>query len=254
MNKDAELIAEAYLKVLEESKHCKAAKDGCDCDKCDECEKNQKLEEAKTNKKPDKDGDGVPDWADKKDGEDDNAPENKKGKLTQAENRERFKKMVAGKKKSKTEENLEIGQAYETILEFKHINKKFARRYNKVTAAMLKAQPGSEEYGALKSEREDLVTILKDHGQTPKDLEAFLQKKEKENPLPDVQDPQSMNQYKDNSYSDTADISSTENEYEADMNAPQSEVSQMPPDAPTPQEVKAVAPQATTSQYVTNNS
>jgi hypothetical protein len=243
MNKDAELIAEAYAKVLEGAMHCKAAKDGCECDKCDECEDNQKINEAKKSGKPDKDGDGVPDWADKKDGKDDNASENKKGKLTQAENRERFKKMVAGKKKSMHKENAEMASAYETILEFKHINKKFARRYNKVTAAMLKAQPGSEEYGALKSEREDLVTILKDHGQTPKDLEAFLIKKEKENPLPDVQEPQSANQYKDNSYSDTADIPSANNEYEADMNAPQSEVAQMPPDAPTAQEVQAVAAQ-----------
>ena len=143
--------------------------------------------------------------------------------------------------KSMHKENEEMASAYETILEFKHINKKFARRYNKVTAAMLKAQPGSEEYGALKSEREDLVTILKDHGQTPQDLEAFLVKKEKENPLPEVQDPQTMNQYKDNSYSDTADIPSSEGDYEADMNAPQSEVAQMPPDAPTAQEVQAVA-------------
>jgi hypothetical protein len=236
MNKDAEFLAEAYLKVLKEKSHCKAAAKGCDCDKCDECESNQKIDEAK---KPDKDGDGVPDWADKKDGKDDNASENKKGKLTQAENRERFKKMVAGKKKSMHKENAEMAQAYETILEFKHINKKFARRYNKVTAAMLKAQPGSEEYGMLKSEREDLVSILKDHGQTPQDLEAFLVKKEKENPLPEVQDPQTMNQYKDNSYTDTADIPSAEREYEADMNAPQVEVAQMPADAPTPQEVQA---------------
>lgn len=157
---------------------------------------------------------------------------------------ESMKKAVADKKKKTLhKENEEMASAYETILEFKHINKKFARRYNKVTAAMLKAQPGTEEYGKLKSEREDLVTILKDHGQTPKDLEAFLIKKEKENPLPDVQDPQSMNQYKDNSYSDTADISSSEGDYEADMHAPQSEVAQMPPDAPTPQEVQAVAAQ-----------
>ena len=157
---------------------------------------------------------------------------------------ESMKKAVEDKKKkSFHKENEEMGSAYQTILEFKHINKKFARRYNKVTAAMLKAQPGSEEYGVLKSEREDLVTILKDHGQTPKDLEAFLVKKEKENPLPDVQDPQSMNQYKDNSYSDTADIPSAEGDYEADMHAPQSEVAQMPPDAPTAQEIQAVAAQ-----------
>jgi hypothetical protein len=224
MNKDAELLAEAYQKVLKEAKHCKAAEDGCECNKCEECEDNQTVKEAKNAK---------PDYLDMdKDGDKD----------------EPMKKAVKDKKKSIHKENEEMASAYETILEFKHINKKFARRYNKVTAAMLKSQPGSEEYGKLKSEREDLVTILKDHGQTPKDLEAFLQKKEKENPLPEVQDPQTMNQYKDSSYSDTADIPSVDYGYEADMNAPQSEVSQMPPDAPTPQEVKA-----TTAQYVTNN-
>ena len=245
MNKDAELLAEAYQKVIKEAMHCKAAKEGCDCNKCENCKDNQKIEEAKKTKKPDKDGDGIPDWADKEDGKNDNTSKNKKGKLSQKENQERFKQMVAGKNKSVQKENAEIGQAYETILEFKHINKKFARRYNKVTAAMLKSEPGSEEYGKLKSEREDLVSILKDHGQTPQDLEAFLQKKEKENPLPEVQDPQSMNQYKDNSYSDTADIPSAENEYQADMHASQSEVAQMPPDAPTAQEVQAIqTPQA----------
>lgn len=220
MKKDAELLAEAYSKVLEQSAHCKAAKEGCDCDKCDECEENQKVNEAKNAK---------PDYIDlDKDGD----------------KKESMKKAADDKKKkSFHKENAEMAQAYETILEFKHINKKFARRYNKVTAAMLKAQPGSEEYGKLKSEREDLVTILKDHGQTPQDLEAFLVKKEKENPLPEIQDPQSMNQYKDSSYTDTADIPSAENEYEADMHAPQAEVSQMPPDAPTPQEVQAVAAQ-----------
>ena len=229
MNKDVEFLAEAYQKVLEGNMHCKSAKEGCDCDKCEECKENQTVDEAKKAAKPDyididKDGD----------------------------KEESMKKAAHDKKKkSMHKENAEMASAYETILEFKHINKKFARRYNKVTAAMLKAQPGSEEYGKLKSEREDLVTILKDHGQTPQDLEAFLVKKEKENPLPEIQDPQSMNQYKDNSYSDTADISSTENEYEADMNAPQSEVSQMPPDAPTPQEIKAT--RVSTNQYVTNN-
>lgn len=224
MNKDVEFLAEAYLKILEKAKPCEAAKkDHCDCDGCPDCKKNQKLEEKKTAKKPDYidlDDDGDTDESMKKAAADAKKP-----------------------KRSKIEDSLELGKAYETILEFKHINKKFARRYNKVTAAMLKAQPGSEEYGKLKSEREDLVTILKDHGQTPKDLEAFLVKKEKENPLPEVQDPQSMNQYKDNSYSDTADIPSSEGDYEADFHAPQSEVAQMPADAPTPQEVQAVAAQ-----------
>ena len=253
MNKDAEFLAEAYQKVLEGNMHCKAAKDGCDCDKCEECKENQTVDEAKKAAKPDyididKDGDKKESM--KKAFKDKEAPTSDDGPdgETYSEYLARKKKK---EKKSMHKENAEMASAYETILEFKHINKKFARRYNKVTAAMLKAQPGSEEYGKLKSEREDLVTILKDHGQTPQDLEAFLVKKEKENPLPEIQDPQSMNQYKDNSYSDTADISSTENEYEADMNAPQSEVSQMPPDAPTPQEIKAT--RVSTNQYVTNN-
>jgi hypothetical protein len=202
MNKDAELIAEAYLKVIEEK-----------------------------NKDRNKDG--------KKDFDDVKIARMVASGMSEEE---AVSKVGGKKKKSVNEENEEMGQAYETILEFKHINKKFARRYNKVTAAMLKAQPGSEEYGALKSEREDLVTILKDHGQTPKDLEAFLLKKEKENPLPDVQDPQSANQYQDNSYSDTADIPQSD-DFEPSMHASQAEVAQMPPDAPTSQEVQAVAAQ-----------
>jgi hypothetical protein len=230
MNKDAELLAEAYLKILQEKTHCKAAQDGCECDNWDDCEKNQTVEESK---KKDLTGDGKADFDDVKVAR----------MVASGMSKEEAVAKVTGKKKSMHKENAEMASAYETILEFKHINKKFARRYNKVTAAMLKAQPGSEEYGALKTEREDLVTILKDHGQTPKDLEAFLVKKEKENPLPEVQDPQTANQYKDNSYSDTADIPSHDSEYEADMNAPQAEVSQMPPDAPTAQEVQAVQAQ-----------
>lgn len=229
MNKDAELLAEAYQKVLEEAMNCKAAKNGCDCDKCDDCKDNQTVDEAKKAKKPDDDGDGVPDWADKHPGKDDHAEKSKK--------------------KSMHKENAEMANAYETILEFKHINKKFARRYNKVTAAMLKAQPGSEEYGKLKAEREDLVSVLKDHGQTPKDLEAFLVKKEKDNPLPEVQDqnPQTHNQYQDNSYSDTADLTNSNSDISvaAAMENPSIEASAMAPDAPV---------QSTVAQYVTKNS
>jgi hypothetical protein len=231
MNKDAELLAEAYLKVLEEKSHCAAAKSGCDCDKCEECEDNQTVTEGK---KKDHTGDGKKDFDDVRVA---------RMVASGMDKEEAVAKVTGKKKKTVHKENAEMASAYETILEFRQINKRFARRYNKVTAAMLKAQPGSEEYGALKTEREDLVTILKDHGQTPKDLEAFLVKKEKENPLPDVQDPQSMNQYKDSSYTDTADIPSPEGEYEADMSAPQAEVSQMPADAPTPQEVQAVQAQ-----------
>jgi hypothetical protein len=130
-----------------------------------------------------------------------------------------------------------MADAYETILEFRQINKRFARRYNKVTAAMLKAEPGSEEYGKLKTEREDLVSILKDHGQTPRDLEAYLVKKEAENPLPEVQDhsPQTHNQYQDNSYTDTADLpvnSEPEAAVTAAMTNPSIEASQPAPSKP----------------------
>jgi hypothetical protein len=186
MNKDADLLAEAYQKVLKGTEHCKSAKEGCDCNKCEECKENQTVDEAKKADKPDyididKDGD----------------------------KKESMKKAAHDKKKkSFHKENAEIGQAYETILEYKLINKKFARRYNKLTSAMLKAEPGSEEYGKIKSEREDLVSILKDHGMSPRDLEEYLVKKERENPLPEVQDhnPQTQNQYQDNSYTDTADL------------------------------------------------
>lgn len=212
MNKDADLIAEAYQKVLEEAKHCKAALKGCDCDKCEECESNQKVEEAKSAK---------PDYIDiDKDGD----------------KEESMKKAAADKKKkSMHKENAEMASAYETILEYKLINKKFARRYNKLTSAMLKAEPGSEEYGKIKAEREDLVSILKDHGMSPRDLEEYLVKKERENPLPEVQDhsPQVQNQYKDNSYTDTADLAAnTEISVAAAMQNPSIEASAMAPDAP----------------------
>jgi hypothetical protein len=118
-----------------------------------------------------------------------------------------IKKAQAGKK-SKTEDEA-LKEAYQQILESKYINKKFARRYNKVTAALLKAETGSEEYQKLKSERDDLMTILKDHGKSVADLEELLAKKEKENPLPDNDfSPNVDQQYGDNSYSDTADLPS----------------------------------------------
>jgi len=213
MNKDINFLAEAYQKVLEGDKHCKYAKEGCDCDKCDECEANQTVDEAKNSK---------PDYIDlDKDG-------NKKESMKKAAEDK--------KKKSMHKENAEMAQAYETILEYKLINKKFARRYNKLTSAMLKSQPGSEEYGKIKAEREDLVSILRDHGMSPKDLEEYLVKKERENPLPEVPDA-NANQYNDNSYSDTADIPSNtiEVDFQKDMANPQSEVAAMPPDQPAQQ-------------------
>jgi hypothetical protein len=56
-------------------------------------------------KKPDEDGDGVPDYADEKPGEDDNASKNKKGKLSKEENKKRFLEMIAKKKKNSKKGN-----------------------------------------------------------------------------------------------------------------------------------------------------
>jgi hypothetical protein len=80
-----------------------------------------------------------------------------------------------------------LEDAYQLVLESKHINKKFARRYSKITGALLKAVPGSKEYQSLKSERDDLVSILKDHGKTPADLDEFLTKKEASEVAPEEQ-------------------------------------------------------------------
>ena len=233
MNKDADLLAEAYQKVLKRTEHCKSAKEGCDCDKCDECKENQTVKEAKGSKPDyidiDKDGDKKESmkkaFKDKEALTSDDGPDGE----TYSEYLRRKKK------KSIHKENAEMGEAYETILEYKLINKKFARRYNKLTSAMLKSEPGSEEYGKIKSEREDLVSILKDHGMSPRDLEEYLVKKERENPLPEVQDqnPQTQNQYKDNSYTDTADlVANTEVSVTAAMENPSIEASAMAPDAP----------------------
>ena len=120
-------------------------------------------------------------------------------------------KKAKGEKEGKSKKNdkKELEEAYQQILESKYINKKFARRYNKVTAALLKAEPGSEDYQKLKSERDDLMTILKDHGKSVSDLEELLAKKEAANPLPEVEEfPNTDNQYSDNTYSDTSDLNS----------------------------------------------
>jgi hypothetical protein len=131
MNKDTLLLQEAYTNILE------------------------KKDSKKTSKKPDKDKDGIPDWADKEDNS-----------------------VKAKKKTSRFSKKDELEEAYQEILESKHINKKFARRYNRVTADLLKADPGSKNYMKLKNERDDLISILKDHGKTPADLDELLTKKE----------------------------------------------------------------------------
>jgi len=131
--------------------------------------------------------------------------------------------------KSKKSDKEELEEAYQQILESKYINKKFARRYNKVTAALLKAEPGSEDYQKLKSERDDLMNILKDHGKSVSDLEELLVKKEKENPLPDTDfTPNTDNQYGDSSYSDTADLESS-NVVQGDFSSKTSEITQEVP-------------------------
>jgi hypothetical protein len=108
-----------------------------------------------------------------------------------------------GKSKKKVDES-SLEAAYQKILESKYINKGFARRYNKVTSALLKAEPGSEEYQKLKAERDDLVSILKDHGKTPAEIQDLLVKKEKTTEY----SPNTDNQYGDNTYSDTSDLES----------------------------------------------
>lgn len=112
-----------------------------------------------------------------------------------------------GKSSKKKDDKKELEEAYQKILESKYINKGFARRYNKVTAALLKAEPGSEEYQKLKAERDDLVTILKDHGKTPAEIQDLLAKKPKEETTEYT--PNTANQYGDNTYSDTSDLEPT---------------------------------------------
>lgn len=76
--KDLEMLAEAYKTISEKKCSCQSAAKGCDCDGCKDCKHNHEksqIEEAKKTKKPDKDGDGVPDWADKE-----SSKENKKEK------------------------------------------------------------------------------------------------------------------------------------------------------------------------------
>lgn len=142
MNKDAQYIAEAYTQLLEKKA---------------------------TNKKPDADGDGVPDWADKKHGKD------------------KDKEVPKKKTKTRVQEEEEMAAAYDQITEQakractdKIINKKFARRYKAVAAAMLKCEPGSKDYKKYKEEKNDLVEILRDHDMKACDLDDLLTKKEKE--------------------------------------------------------------------------
>lgn len=156
MNKDMQFLQEAYTAIFE--KKSKSWTPPWLKDKKDEKgDDKKKAKKHGKNKKPDKDGDGIPDWADDED------DSNKK-------------KHDSKKKKGKS-----LEEAYaEIVEESKHINKKFARRYNKVTGELLKADPGSKHYTKLKGERDELVKILADHGMTPADLDNMLTKTEKD--------------------------------------------------------------------------
>lgn len=112
--------------------------------------------------------------------------ENKDGKINKVDDylanrkKKREEAINKGKSKSKKKDEEELREAYQQILENKHINKKFAKRYNRVTSELLRATPGSRQYLKLKNEREDLVSILKDHNMSPADLDELLTTKEKE--------------------------------------------------------------------------
>jgi hypothetical protein len=88
------------------------------------------------------------------------------------------------KKKVVAKESEEIADAYQQILEAsatdKVINKKLARDYYKAVKAMRKSEHGSKEYEKFKSQKEDIVKLVNDHGKTIADLDTFLTKKEKE--------------------------------------------------------------------------
>jgi len=94
------------------------------------------------------------------------------------------KALKDGKKKTRSKVEEELANAYQSILEAsatdKVINKKLARDYYKAVKAMRKCEHGSKDYTKFKSQKEDIMTLVKDHGKTIADLDAFLTKKEKE--------------------------------------------------------------------------
>jgi hypothetical protein len=118
----------------------------------------------------------------KKDSKEKKKDINKDGKIDKSDdylaNRRKVIAQAIAKKEGKKNFKDTLKEAYEALFESNFLNKKFARRYNKITSALLKAEPGSKEYNQLKMERDDLVNILKDHGMSAKDLEKLLAKKE----------------------------------------------------------------------------
>jgi hypothetical protein len=144
---------------------------------------------------------------------------NKDGKVDKTDsylaNRRKTIALAIAKKEGKKEEVKEnkktfdenLQETYQSLFESKFLNKKFARRYNKITSALLKAEVGSKEYTQLKNERDDLVSILKDHGMSVKDLEALLDKKEVSEPKEETPvSPNANHQYPNSEDSDVKDL------------------------------------------------
>jgi hypothetical protein len=77
-------------------------------------ENNQHVIEEKKTKKPDADGDGVPDWADKKPGKDDNAGKKKSGKKGMSPKQAKF---FGKKKKKAVKENVNLTREQSVLKE-----------------------------------------------------------------------------------------------------------------------------------------
>jgi hypothetical protein len=136
---------------------------------------------------------------------------NNDGKIDKSDdylaNRRKIIAQAIAKKESKKNFKDTLKETYETLFESNFLNKKFARRYNKITSALLKAEPGSKEYNQLKMERDDLVNILKDHGMSAKDLEKLLTKKENDTKEEETHfSPNTNLQYPDSEDSDVKDL------------------------------------------------
>ena len=122
--------------------------------------------------------DWVPPWAKKKGEKTEKGEKAEKGGSGLTAKQKKLPPALQATMKKRMTKKDGLEEAYMEIFESKHINKKFARRYNKITSLLLKADPGSKDYTKLKTERDDLVSILKDHGKTPADLDELLAKKE----------------------------------------------------------------------------
>jgi len=75
---------------------------------------------------------------------------NKDGKVDKSDsylaNRRKAIANAIATKKGENKKNFKdtLDEAYRTLFESNFLNKKFARRYNKITSALLKAEPGSK--------------------------------------------------------------------------------------------------------------